>query len=57
VSEVTIEVEKDKVYKIAVDGNNGEEGVVILNYALAVVEDGICIPIKTPSAKIAVICL
>ncbi len=56
-SEVVTEVKKGKTYQIAVDGNNSEEGLVILNYSLKVADDGFCFALKAKSNKIIPICM
>ena len=56
-SAVEVEVNGGTTYHIAIDGNNDETGSIILNYKVIRDDDGMCMPIKTHSGKIVVVCL
>ncbi len=55
-SSVIFKATKGVTYHIAVDGNNGETGSIILNYR-TLEEDEFCFPIKAKSGNAAVVCL
>ncbi|MEM7194221.1 MAG: hypothetical protein AAF402_04670 [Pseudomonadota bacterium] len=55
-SELTSAVERGQTYLIAVDGNNGEEGLINLNYARSI-DAPICFPVKSGDNNMSMVCL